>query len=121
MKRKSIARARALLEKLDPVVLRDSHGVVTALLFRSDDPTLSSILLVPELENRYADMLGPSCYAAVPNRWAVFLFPRLASNVRAYSTEILSLYHNNAWPISIELFELRGGKLRSVGTFQTNF
>jgi hypothetical protein len=120
-KRDSTAHGRALLQHLDPEVIRDSRGTVTALCFRSDDPTLSTILLLPELGNRYRRVLGPDCLVAIPNRQTIFLFPRLAVKVQSFAEQIQSLYHNSPWPVSTEIFEFTDGKLRAKGVFNENF
>jgi hypothetical protein len=120
-KRDSAARGRDLLQHLDPEVIRNSQGSVTALRLYSGDPTLSTILLLPELGNRYARVLGPNCLVAIPNRQTIFLFPRLAVNVQSFAEQIQSLYHNHPWPVSTEIFEFVDGQLRAKGAFNENF
>ncbi len=111
----TLHHAQQLLKTLAPKSFRDSKGVLSAFRLDSDDPTLSSILLLPQLGNLYADVLGPDCYFVVPNRNTVFLFPRLANQIQEFGTTILNLFHNDAWPVSTEIFENANGKLRAVG------
>lgn len=113
--------ARKLLEVIKPEIIRDTHGVITALRLDSSDPTLSGILLLPDIGNHYADLLGPDCYFAVPNRTTVLFFPRLASKIQSFSPLVRSLYHNDPWPISTEIFEITNGKLRVSGRFTEDF
>ena len=113
--------ARKLLEVIKPEIVRNTKGVITALGLYSPDPTLSGILLLPDIGNHYADLLGPDCYFAVPNRRTVLFFPRLASNIQSFSPLVHSLYHNDPWPISIEIFEIVNGKLRASGRFSDEF
>jgi hypothetical protein len=117
----TLDHARRLLGTITPQVVRDSKGVITALLVRSIDPTLSSLLLLPDFGNRYADMLGPDCYFAVPNRQTILLFPRLATDIQSFAPLVHSLYHNDPWPISTEIFESTDGRLRVCGRFSDNF
>jgi hypothetical protein len=117
----TLNHARRLLEILRPEVVRDSNGVITALRVESSDPTLSSILLLPDLGNRYADLLGPDCYFAVPNRQTILFFPRLATNIQSFAALVHSLYHNDPWPISTEIFEIADGRLRVCGHFTDDF
>jgi len=91
------------------------------LRINSSDPTLSGILLLPDIGNHYANLLGPDCYFAVPNRQTVLLFPRLASDIQSFSPLVHSLYHNDPWPISTEIFEITNGKLRASGQFSEEF
>jgi hypothetical protein len=119
--RQTIDHARRLLGTIKPEVIRDSRGVITALIVRSSDPTLSSLLLLPEFGNRYADVLGPGCYFAVPNRQTILLFPRLATDIQSFAALVHSLYHNDPWPISTEIFESTDGRLRVCGRFNDDF
>jgi hypothetical protein len=121
VKRQTESHARKLLEIMKPEVFRDTHGVITALRIHSFDPTLSGILLLPDIGNYYANLLGPDCYFAVPNRQTVLFFPRLASDIQSFSPLVHSLYHNDPWPISTEIFEIAGGKLRASGRFNEEF
>jgi hypothetical protein len=120
-KRLTESHARKLLGMIRPEIIRDSHGVITALRIHSSDPTLSGILLLPDIGNHYANLLGPDCYFAVPNRQTVLLFPRLASDIQSFSPLVHSLYHNDPWPISTEIFEITNGKLRASGQFKEDF
>jgi hypothetical protein len=115
------SHARKLLELIKPEMLRDTHGVITALRLYSSDPTLSGILLLPDIGNHYANLLGPDCFFAVPNRRTVLFFPRLASDIQSFSPLVHSLYHNDPWPISTEIFEIANGKLRASGRFSEEF
>jgi hypothetical protein len=119
--RETLDQARRLLRMVRPASITDSHGVITALRAESSDPTLSSILLLPDLGNRYADLLGPDCYFAVPNRRTIFFFPRLATDIQSFAPLVHSLYHNDPWPISTEIFEIANGRLRVCGRFNDDF
>ncbi len=118
---RTLDHARHLLRTIRPEVIRDSSGVITALRAQSPDPTFSSILLLPEIGNRFADLLGPDCYCAVPNRQTVLFFPRLATDIQSFAPLVHSLYHNHPWPISTEIFEIADGHLRACGTFSEDF
>ena len=121
VKRRTASHAQQLLEMVKPEIFRDPHGVITAIRIHSSDPTLSGILLLPDIGNHYANLLGPDCYFAVPNRQTVLFFPRLASNIQSFSPLVHSLYHNNPWPISTEIFEIADGRLRAIGHFSEEF
>jgi hypothetical protein len=117
----TLIHARRLLGIANPETIRDSNGVITALRLESSDPTLSSILLLPDLGNHYANFLGPDCFFAVPNRRTILFFPRLATNIQSFAPLVLSLYHNDPWPISTEIFEIADGHLRACGHFNEEF
>jgi hypothetical protein len=117
----TLDHARRLLAIVKPVLIRDSKGVITALRLESSDPTFSSILLLPDLAIRYGDLLGPDCYFAVPNRQTILCFPRLATDIQSFAALVQSLYHNDPWPISTEIFEIADGHLRVCGHFTDEF
>jgi hypothetical protein len=117
----TLDHARRLLRIIKPDVIRDSSGVITAVRVESADPTLSSILLLPDIGNHYADLLGPDCYFAVPNRQTIYFFPRLAADIQSFAALVHSLYHNDPWPISTEIFEIAQGHLRACGRFSDDF
>jgi hypothetical protein len=121
VERETIEHARRLLEVIRPEIIRDSNGVITGLLVQSSDPTLSAILLLPDVGNRYANLLGPDCFFAAPNRRTILFFPRLATNIQTFAPLVHSLYHNDPWPISTEVFEIVDGKLRADGQFNDDF
>jgi hypothetical protein len=117
----TLAHARRLLGMANPETIRDSRGVITGLRLQSSDPTLSAILLLADLGNRYENLLGPDCFFAVPNRRTILFFPRLATNIQSFAPLVLSLYHNDPWPISTEIFEIADGHLRASGHFNEEF
>jgi hypothetical protein len=119
--RETLNHAHRLLGTVRPEVIRDSKGVITALRVESPDPTLSCILLLPDIGNRYGDLLGPDCYFAVPNRQTILFFPRLATDIQSFAPLVHSLYHNDPWPISTEIFEVADGRLRVCGHFNDDF
>jgi hypothetical protein len=107
----AIAHAQIVLQRLQPKVLRDNHGVIVAIRLEDQDPAFSSILLIPGFPARFNNLLGKDCLAVVPNRQVIFLFPRLASNLEEFSVTLRSFYHNSVWPVSTEIFEWRNGEL----------
>jgi hypothetical protein len=121
VERETLERARRLLEVIKPKIIRNSNGVITALFVQSSDPTLSAILLLPDVGNRYANLLGPDCYFAAPNRRTILFLPRLATDIQTFAPLVHSLYHNDPWPISTEVFEIADGKLRAEGQFNDDF
>ncbi len=116
----SLRRAKEFVGTIKPFVIRDSHQVITALRLTDPSPELSCVILLPELENWYANLLGPRCLAAVPNRRTIFLFPRSGSSIREFGNEVLSYFHNDPWPVSAELFDLRAGNPKSIHKFEVD-
>lgn len=111
LKSLALAHARALLQHVTPKITRDNHGVAIDVRIESTDPSLSSLVLLPGFADQFADVLGKNCVISIPNRQVIFLFPRIGGNLEEFTYALRSFYHNNAWPVSTELFEWRNGAL----------
>jgi hypothetical protein len=111
LKSLALAHARALLQHVTPKISRDKHGVAIDVRIESNDPSLSSIVLIPGFIDQFANVLGKDCVVSIPNRQVIFLFPRIGGDIQELTYALRSFYHNNAWPISTELFEWRNGGL----------
>jgi len=114
----AVAYAQSILKQTTPKLIRDRHGVIVAIRIEGQDPAFSSVVLTPGFTDRFADLLGKDCLVCVPNRQTVFLFPRLGGNMEQFAIPLRGIYHNSVWPVSTELFELRGGALRSIRDFE---
>jgi hypothetical protein len=111
LKSLALAHARALLRQVTPKISRDKHGVAIDIRIESIDPSLSSLVLIPGFTDQFADVLGKNCVVSIPNRQVIFLFPRIGGDIQEVADALRSFYHNNAWPVSTELFEWRNGAL----------
>jgi hypothetical protein len=107
----ALAHARALLKQVVPKITRDKRGVAIDVRIESTDPSLSSLVLIPGFTDQFADILGKNCIVAIPNRQVIFLFPRIGEDIDQLAEALRSFYHNNAWPVSTELFEWQNGGL----------
>jgi hypothetical protein len=116
----AIAYAQSILKQTSPKIIRDRHGVIVAIRIENQDPAFSSVLLTPGFTERFENLLGKDCLVCVPNRQTVFLFPRLGGNMEQFSIPLRGIYHNSVWPVSIELFEWRGGALHAIRDFEPN-
>jgi hypothetical protein len=114
LKSLALAHARALLRRVTPKISRDKHGVAIDVRIESTDPALSSLVLIPGFTDQFADVLGKNCLVSVPNRQVIFLFPRIGGDIQEVADALRGFYHNNAWPISTELFEWRNGALTAT-------
>ena len=111
LKSLALAHARALLQHVTPKISRDKHGVAIDVRVESNDPSLSSMVLIPGFIDQFANVVGKDCVVSIPNRQVIFLFPRIGGDLQELTYALRSFYHNNAWPVSTELFEWRNGGL----------
>jgi hypothetical protein len=116
----ALAHARALLKQVAPKITRDKRGVAIDVRIESTDPSLSSLVLIPGFTDQFAHVLGKNCIVAIPNRQVIFLFPRIGEDLDQLAEALRSFYHNNAWPVSTELFESRNGDLVATRDLEPN-
>jgi len=97
---------------------RDKRQVIEYAEVRCELPLVASAVLAPEFATRFSETLGDVIQLAVPNRHKAFVFPQLGSDLSRYSDLVLNAYRDGAYPVSVELFELRNGILRCAGIFE---
>jgi len=85
---------------------RDTDGVVTRVLIKSEDPMLPAIAASPGLYDRYEPVLGDGFYVVVPDRGTIALYPRLAgAGIPPEDAGTLLRMHRLAtYPVSREVF-----------------
>jgi hypothetical protein len=119
LKSLALAHARALIRHVTPKISRDKHGVAIDVRLESNDPSLSSVVLIPGFIDQFANVLGKDCVVSIPNRQVIFFFPRIGGEIQELAYALRSFYHNNAWPVSTELFEWRNGGLVATRDLET--
>ena len=98
---------------------RGRKNVIEYAALTSDDPLTATAVLSPDFLKKFADVFGAKLLVAIPNRYAVYIFPSLASNYQDYAPMIIRAYHATPYPVSLEVFELsKEGGLRAIGAFQ---
>src|SRR5258708_13033880 len=75
LKSRALAHARTLLQHVTPKISRDKHGVAIDVRVESNDPSLSSIVLIPGFIYQFANVVVKDCFASIPNPQLIFLFP----------------------------------------------
>lgn len=97
---------------------RDRKKVIQYAALTSDSPLTATALLSPDFLKKFSELFGAKLLVAVPNRYTVYVFPKLASSYRDYAPMILEAYHATAYPVSTEVFEVSADGLRAIGTFE---
>jgi hypothetical protein len=99
-------------------LVRDVHQVVEYASISSEDPLTATMILSPDFLKRFKNIFGPTILVALPNRFTVYIFPGLASNYQEYAPMILRAYHDSAYPVSLEVFEVSAAGIRAIGAFE---
>jgi hypothetical protein len=112
------AAQNATEKKFHAELVRDTKKVVQYASITSDDPLTATMILSPDFLKKFKDIFGPSILVAVPNRFTVLVFPALASEYKEYSPLVIGAYHDSAYPVSLEVFEISDGGIRAIGAFE---
>jgi predicted Rdx family selenoprotein len=84
----------------------------------SEQPLVASAVLAQELGSRFAETLGEVLLLAVPSRYRAFVFPQHGRDPSQYAGMVWEAYRETAYPVSVELFEWRNGRIKAVGAFE---
>jgi hypothetical protein len=112
------AARNATEKKVSGTLVRDPKKVVQYAAFGSDDPLTATMILAPDFLKKFKDVFGGTILVAVPNRFTVLVFPAVASEYKEYSPLVLGAFHDSAYPVSREVFEISGSGMRAVGAFE---
>ena len=106
------------LKTLEHTLHRDERGIIAYAHFYSENPLTASILLSPEFLERFEDTLGKDLYVAIPDRFNVFVFPKLSGSINPeYVSKMAIIYKEALYPVSREVFELSKDSIRVAGNF----
>jgi predicted Rdx family selenoprotein len=97
---------------------RDKRRVIEFAELSSEQPLVASAVLAQELGSRFADTLGEVLLLAVPSRYRAFVFPQHGRDPSQYAGMVWEAYRETAYPVSVELFEWRNGRIKAVGAFE---
>jgi hypothetical protein len=112
----SLDRAGLVLSTVDPLLVRDSNGVLQMAVLSTDSQLLATGVLTKGFLARFSALFGPELLVAIPARNKIYIFPKLANRIAGLSGAIRDDYLISPMPVSTELFELSKSGLRAVGT-----
>jgi len=111
------AARNATEKKVSGELVRDHKKVVQYAAISSGDPLTATMVLAPDFAKKFTDIFGPSVLVAIPNRFTLFVFPTLASEYKDYSQQVISAYHDSAYPVSLEVFEISAAGIKAIGVY----
>lgn len=115
---KAAPGADRLLSTLKPRYERDHRGVVTHAVLESENHRTASLVLAPSFREMFRKTLGSELVVLIPNRFTIFVFPKLASDYAAYGEAIVEMYQNATYNVSVEIFLIDDERLKVIGQFQ---
>ena len=110
--------ASEVLAGLKPRFIRDQNNVIQCAVLESNSPLTASAVLAPEFSTFFSDTIGPDILVAIPNRFRIFVFPRISPAYQRFSEIVIAEYDSSPYPVSKELFSVRKGKLIAIGSYR---
>ncbi len=117
---KGQAAIAAHLKTLKPSYRRGADKVIEYAILQAEHPLTASVIIAPGFKSLFADTLGENLLIAVPNRYTILVFPKLAGKMPEYHAVLADLYKDATYPGSPEIFELTSEGIRVVGAFQSD-
>jgi hypothetical protein len=120
---KFLQKAQAAAEKrlagVKPEFKQDDKGKVIYAVYRSEDPTIASLLVAPSLAKIFENIFGPEVWVVVPDRHSLFVFPPDAKVLDEFATDLTARFEEDAFAASEEIFALKGDgtQQKVIGTF----
>jgi hypothetical protein len=118
IQRRGDIAAAADLASITPRYERNRKDVIEYAELSSDHPIVASAVLAPNFLDLFRDTLGEKVLVVVPNRFRAYVFPTLASDYQDYFPMVSEAFHDTAWPISVEVFEVSAAGWKTVGVYQ---
>jgi IMP dehydrogenase len=102
-----------------PNACKDEKGRLLYAVFRSDSPTIASLLVAPSLARLFERLIGPEVWVVAPDRHSLFIFPPGEEAMREFAADLASRFEGDAFAASDEIYALRsdGTQQKVVGTF----
>jgi len=98
--------ADQLLRALQPVAVRAPDGQIRYLIFQSEAPIISALLLAPSLHAALSPILGDAILLSAPDHHRLFAFPDDPDILSFYGPDLMERYEAATFPGSSEVFRL---------------
>ncbi len=116
-KKRAALNAEAALDAMRPEFVRNKKRVITYATLTSAEPFMTTVLLAPGLREKFAEVFGAKILVVLPNRYAAYIFPALASEYRDYAPMVRDAYRATPYPVSLEVFEVSAEGIRAIGEY----
>ncbi len=114
----ALNNASQTLAKLKPKFIRNPDGIVLYAVLESNQPLTASTVLAPNFTQLFEDTMGPDFLVAIPNRFRVYVFPRLFAPMSKIADDVAIDFRSTAYPVTKEVLTLHKGMLSCVGILE---
>ena len=116
---KAQAAAEKRLAALKPEFKQGPDGSVLYAVYRSDKPTVASLLIAPSLAKIFERIFGPEVWVVAPDRYTLYVFPSDGSTLAEFATDLKARFEVEAFVASDEIFSMKadGSEQKALGSF----
>ncbi|MDE0569299.1 MAG: hypothetical protein OSB44_01365 [Verrucomicrobiales bacterium] len=105
------------LEKISPVLIKNSENMIEYALIQSQNPLTPSTIILPQFREKFRDLLGPELLVILPNRSTILVFSGSENNLNLYKKTFINMYKDSIYPVSREIFRINGSGIRAIGDY----
>lgn len=111
--REAMVHADALIEKIQPEVVRNSAGVAEYAILQSDDPYLTSTLFSKKFLPKFTEIFGKELHVVPLTRGRIYVFPAQGRPLSEFG--IAEEYANLLVPLTLEVFQITKDGPKVIG------
>lgn len=110
--------ANKRLLTLKPDLIKNAEGQVQYAVYRSEEPTMASLLVATSLTDTFEKLFGPEIWVALPDRHSLFVFPAKPEALAEFADDLAERFQSDPRAASPEIFEIKKGVApKVVGSF----
>lgn len=110
-------QVEALFQDQEILYYRDDDDILEYAAITDENHLLTAIVFAQGFYDQFSDLFGPEFLVVIPNRFTLYIFPKLAGTVELYGPIFLDQYSGATYPVSREVLERSAEGLRAVGSF----
>jgi len=107
-----------LMDKVEPMVVKDDRGVIKYAYIKDKDPFLTSIILSKKLIEKFREPIGDSLHVMLIDRHIVYIFPANGMPITDYGPALVDEYRKARLPVSLEVFLVDEFGFRVIGELE---
>ena len=116
-RKEALKNAAKHLEKINPVMIKNSENQVEYALIQSKNPLTPSAVILPQFREKFRDLLGAELLVILPNRSTIIVFSGSENNLNLYQKTFINMYKDSIYPVSREIFRINGSGIRAIGDY----
>lgn len=114
--REAMVHADALIEAIQPEIVRNPSGVAEYAILQSEDPYLTSVLFSKKFLAKFSDTFGKELQVVPLARGRIYVFPALGRPISEYG--LADEFANQLVPLTLEVFLITRDGAKVIGEIE---